>query len=422
MRSLPFRWLTLRVNRKTYSLMALGVYIATVASSRAYSAETDAYSGLAHEYAISQSADFVTVTNPSRGACTLLCRQSMKPHGATFPEVQRLLPKPVSPGTWLLLLKGEGAGQPTLVRLTAEDQSKSLASYFCDIKRYVDANKSIPLSTYYHHLWTTHWLVEQDVCAGFARATHRVLSQFAASLPLTEIAPHLEDARRPSPCQARIGIVMLAYSHGSERDKVEILERLIQEPLKGEWPGQAQNLDAILSALLICDPKVGTSRIESILASRSYPLEIRQKTLRAISFGLAQQKLSQTEIFEHIRLRLNDFDDVYPEVLTLAHVCGVQLDSSEVAKMVVHPKIVTGSPEESVSHRAVVEYYWTQDNTWRTDFLRQVTEQDRERSARLGRRLHLRKTPGRMSNAALEDAIHRPDDGDSCYLGSVISK
>ncbi len=422
MRSLLLRWLTSLVNSKIHTILVIGLCVVTIALPRADCSEIDAYSGLAREYAISQSADFVKVTSSTREACSLLCRHSMKSYSASFPEIQRHLHNSAKPGIWLLLLKCEGIGQPELVRLTADNPSKQLTSYFSDIKRHVDANESIPLSTYFRYLWADHWLVEDDVCNGIARETHHELSQFAASLKLAEIVPQVEDAKRCTPRQARIGIAMLAYSRGSARDKVVVLERLIQEPLKGEWPGQAQNLDAILSALLICDAVVGKAQIESIMASRSTSLEVRKKAMRAVSFGLSQELLSQTEVFDRIRDRLNDFDDVYPEILTLAHVCGVRLDSSEVARMVAHPRIVSKSPEEFSCHFAVVDYYWTQDHAWQADLVRLVAEQDKERYTRLDRRLRLRDTPIRLSHAALEDAIHRPRDGETCHLGATISE
>lgn len=380
------------------------------------------YSGLAKEYASCRSAEILSVSECGPQASRCYCKQSLKSCRATFQEAISVLSASSRNGTWLLFVTTDRHGQLVPVRVTADDESQTLTKYICEIKQQVDANLPTRPSLFYKYLEAEHWLVEQDACAEMLAMSFDELSRFAASLPVSEIVKRLHDAKEFSWAQSRIYILMLAHSRGDTHYKSKTLSQIMVESLSDEWPGQAENLDAILSALLICDRRAGESRIRSILSSQYHLPEIHKKALRAVSFGIATGKISRNEFFDDIRPRFSGLYDAYPEVISLAHVCGVSLTADEVAQMATHSKIPGESLEESLCHRSIMEYYWTRDAAWQSDFMRLVSAEDKVRAATLRRRRNLQRTPGRLLHAALEDAIHRPESGVACSLGAATGK
>lgn len=375
------------------------------------------YYGLADTYASSLSADVVKVSRLGREDYTVDCTRTLTERSASPAALRRVFSFDNPIGTWIVFLGKQGADGPTVLGIEAEDTVGSVTAYLDELKHFVDRKKPVPLAVYYRFLQSKNHLVAHDSSDSLMSAPPGELVAFAKSLTVKELSDRLTTIDPNDIGRFRICIVMLGYSNGESAEKLAFLDRLLVIPMRGEWPGQAENLDAMLGSIISTDKRGGMVRIEAILRSRSSTYEMLDKTIRAASFGIGKRELSEVQIFTCLRENLDHLQFIYSDIIDLAHLSRVQLTPTEVTRMAEN----AGKSKNHLimCQRSIAEYYHAQSKGWQLEFLHRLSKANEKVSIEILLSICRIDSPDRLLKIRFEESLQRSDALGACGLGAA---
>jgi hypothetical protein len=383
--------------------------------------EGQEYAGLARLYQRSDAVRFVSLDNGTSGGT--ICITPIKPRCISSRWRDESLSLVDKPGAWLVFAVNRN-GQLQCDHRLEVGRDSPMTTYMSGLSSWVDSGRRIPVKIYYKWLDCSDSTIADDSLIGFSAAPLSSVTHFASTeLRAVDVIKRLgESIRGHSTDRIRLYSVLLAWSSGELQSKQATLKQMLWDLRTPDAAFNMVYIDGVLAGLLRCEPETGWQLLKDVLFDSSVPIRVRLQCVRAVAFGLDSDLLQRDWITAEFGKRLADLVDVYPEIIQLSLQYQLRLTPEQVGMMVTDERITPRSDQEFGCHLAVARFYLVQEEDWRSDFMSAIRFHDPAQLDSLKERIRRRAESPSTPYKKIGSDVHRPDDGSSCYLGTVLRK